>query len=74
MNLESNQILKSLKGLTAFLNRVFTSSSLNRYDISIKIENKTELGSAIQVKAPPTPSDGNPTLSITVSIGLGFNK
>ena len=74
MNLESNQILKSLKGLTAFLNRLFTSSSLNRYDISIKIENKTELGSAIQVKAPPTPSDGNPTLSITVSIGLGFNK
>ena len=66
--------IKPLKGLNALLNRLFTSSSLNQYNIAIKIENRTELGSEIQVKAPPTPSDGIPTLFITVSIKLGFNK
>ena len=65
---------KTLKGLNAFLNRIFTSSSLNQYNIAIKIENRTELGSEIQVKAPPTPSDGISALFITVSIKLSFNK
>ena len=64
--------IKPSKGLNAFLNRLFTSSSLTQYNISIKIENGTELGSEIQVKAPPTPSDGIPTLFITVSIKLGL--